>query len=71
MGVFDAIPKEWRSIIKTNPYCAPFPMNQACFESIIACKTINFANVTSKLAYKESRSLKQTPATAKAKILSK
>ena len=46
-------------------------MNQACFESIIAGKTINFANVTSKLAYKEFRSLKQTPATAKAKILSK
>jgi len=71
MGVFDAIPKEWRSIIKTNPYCAPSPMDQTCFELIIAGKRINLANVTSKLVYNKFCSLKQTPATAKAKILCK
>ena len=71
MGVLDAIPKEWRSIIKTNPYCAPSPIDQICFELIIAGKVIDLANVTSKLVYNEFRSLKQTPATAKAKILNK
>ena len=29
-GVLDAIPKEWRSLIKTNPYCAPSPTDQTC-----------------------------------------
>ena len=47
MGVFDAIPKERRSTIKTNSYCAPSPMDQTCFEWIIAGKTIDLANVTS------------------------
>jgi len=70
-SVFDAIPKEWRSIIKTNLHCAPFPMDQTCFELIIAGKTIDLANVTSKLVYNEFRSVNQTSATAKAKILSK
>ena len=72
MGVLDAIPKEWRSVIKTNPYCAPSPMDQTCFELIIAGKVIDLANVSSKLVYNEFRSLKQSPATAaKAKILNK
>ena len=71
MGVFDAIPKERRSIIKTNPYCAPSAMDQTCFELIIAGKVIDLASASSKLIYNEFRSLKQTPATAKAKILSK
>ena len=70
MGVFDAIANEWRSIIKTNPYCAPSPRDQTCFELIITGKMSDLANVTSKLVYNEFRSLKQTPATAKAKILS-
>ena len=68
MGVLDAIPKEWRSIIKINPYCAPSPMDQAGFELIIAGKVIDLAKVTSKLVYNAFRSLKQTPATAKTKI---
>lgn len=47
-------------------------MNQACFELITAGKAIDVANVTTKLVYKEfHRTLKQTPATPKAKILSK
>ena len=46
-------------------------MDRACFELIIAGKTMDLANVTSKLVYNEFRSLKQTPDTAKAKILSK
>ena len=71
MGVIDAIPNEWRSIIKTNPYCAPSMLDQTCFVLTIAGKTIDLANVTSKLVYREFRSVKQTTATAKAKILSK
>ena len=71
MGILDAIPKEWRSIIKTNPYCAPSPMDQTSFELIIAGKVIDLANATSKWVYNEFRSLKQTPATAKDKILNK
>ena len=71
MGVFDAIPKEWHSIIKMNPYCASSPMDQTCFVLKIAGKLIDLANVTSKLVYKEFGSLKQTPATAKANILNK
>ena len=63
MGVFDAIPKEWRSIIETNPYFAPSPMDRTCFELIIAGKMIDLVYVTSKLVYSEF-------ATAKAKILS-
>lgn len=58
--------------METNLYCAPSPMNQACFELITAGKAIDVANVTTKLVYKEfHRTLKQTPATPKAKILSK
>ena len=71
MGVLDTIPKKWRSLIKTSHYCAPSPIDQSCFELIIAGKVIDLANVTSKLVYNEFRSLKQTPATAKAKILNK
>ena len=71
MGVIDAIPNEWRSIIKTNPYCAPSTLDQTCFVLTIAGKTIDLANVTSKLVYREFRSVKQTTASAKAKILSK
>ena len=71
MGVLDAIPKEWRSIIKTNPYCAPSAMDQTCFELIIAGKVIDLASASSKLIYNEFRSLKQIPATAKGKILNK
>ena len=71
MGVLDAIPKEWRFIIKTNPYCAPSAMDQTCFELTIAGKVIDLASASSKLIYNDFRSLKQTPATAKAKILNK
>ena len=71
MGILHAIPKEWRSIIKTNFYCAPSPMDQTSFELIISGKVIDLANVTSKWVYNEFRSLKQTPATTKAKILNK
>ena len=58
-------------MIKTNPYCAPSPMDQTCFELIIAGKVIDLANVSSKLVFNEFHSLKQTPATVKAKILKK
>ena len=44
-------------------------MDQTCFELIIAGKVIDLANVS--LIYNEFRLLKQTPATAKAKILNK
>ena len=40
MGVLDAIPKEWRSMIKTSPYCAPSPMDQTYSELIIAGKVL-------------------------------
>jgi len=66
-GVIDAIPKDLRSITKTNPYYAPSPMDQTCFELIIAGKVIYRAKVTSKLVYNAFRSLKQTPAAAKDK----
>ena len=49
MGVVDAIPKEWRSMIKTNPSCAPSALDQTRFELIIAGKMTDLANVTSKL----------------------
>lgn len=53
LGVFDAIPKEQHSIIKTNPYCAPSSMDQTCFEFIFLGKMIDLANVTSKMVYNE------------------
>ena len=46
-------------------------MDQTCFELKIAGKVIDLSNVTLKLVYNEFRSLKQTPATAKAKIMNK
>ena len=46
-------------------------MDQTCFELIIAGKAIDLASASLKLIYNEFRSLKQTPATAKAKILNK
>lgn len=46
-------------------------MDQTCSELIILGKVIDLANVPSKLIHNEFRSLKQTPATAKAKILNK
>ena len=54
-----------------NPYRVPSPMDQTCFELIIAGKVIDLANVTSKLVCNEFRSLKQPPTTAKATILNK
>ena len=57
MGVLDANPKEWRSVIKINPYCAPSPMDQTCLELIIVGKVIDLANVSSKLVYNEFRQL--------------
>ena len=70
MGVIDAIPNEWRFIIKTNPYCAPSPSDQTCPVSTIAGKTMDLANVTPKSVYRGFRSVRRTTATAKAKILS-
>ena len=69
LGVFDAIPREWHSIVKTNPYCAPSYMDQTCFEFIFLGKLIDLANVTSKIVYNEFRSVKQTPALRKLKFL--
>jgi len=48
MGILDAIPKEWRSIIKTNFYCSLSPMDQASLELMIAGQVIDLADVTSK-----------------------
>ena len=70
MGVIDAIPNEWRFIIKTNPYCAPSPSDQTCPVLTIAGKTMDLANVTPKSVYRGFRSVRRTTATAKAKILS-
>ena len=46
-------------------------MDQTCFDLIIAGKVIDLASHSSKLIYNEFRLLKQTPSTAKAKILNK
>ena len=63
--------QESYSTPEVQKICAPSPMDQNCFALIIAGKVIDLANVTLKLVYNEFCSLKQTPATAKAKILNK
>ena len=49
--------------------CSP-PLDQTFPVLTIAGKTMDLADITSKLVYKEFCSVKQTTATAKAKILS-
>ena len=70
MGIVNAIPRKWRLLIKANSYCAPLPLERTLFQITIAGKLVDPLDVTSKVVYNEFRSHKQTPPTAKAKLMS-
>ena len=71
MGIVNAIPRKWRSLIKANSYCASLPLERTLFQITIAGKLVDLLDVTSKMVYNEFRSHKQTPPTAKAKLMSR
>ena len=68
MGIIDTIPSAWHLFVKENPYCNPSILDQKCFQLSILGKMVELTDITSKMAYKEMVSQKQTPPTAKAKI---
>jgi len=71
MGIVNAIPSKWRSLIKAKSYCVPLPLERTLFQITIVGKLVDLLDVTSKMVYNEFRSHKQTPPTAKAKLMSR
>ena len=71
MSIVNAIPSKWCSLIKANSYCAPLPLERTLFQITVAGKLVDLLDVTSKKVYNELRSHKQTPPTAKAKLMSR
>ena len=71
IGIVDAIPNEWRLIIKRSQtqyqHLHPLPLSDIVYINIDDNET-DLLKVTSKLLYKEFKSKKQTPPTAKKKM---
>ena len=71
MSVIDAIPNNWRLVIKHNSrHFPPQPLSNS-ITIIINEKEVDLLNVNSKyikLLYSEFKAIKQTPPTAKKKI---
>ena len=71
MSIVDAIPNNWRVVIKHNSrHFPPQPLNDS-ITIIINEKEVDLSNVNSKyikLLYSEFKAVKQTPPTAKKKI---
>ena len=71
MSIVDAIPNNWRLVIKRNSgHFPPQPLNDS-ITIIINEKEVDLSNVTSKLLYSEFKAVKQTPPTAKKKLKNK
>ena len=70
MGIFNAIPSDWRAILKQNHGQHPTPLNDF-IELNIDDTYVNLLKLTSKLIYKRFKIKKQTPPSAQEKLTSK
>ena len=70
MGICNAIPSDWRAILKQNHGQRPTPLNDF-IELIIDSSNLNLLKVTSKMIYKRFKIKKQTPPSAQEKLISK
>ena len=70
MGIFNAIPSDWRAILKQNHGQHPTPLNDF-IELNIDGTYVNLLKLTSKMIYKRFKIKKQTPPSAQEKLTSK
>ena len=68
MGIFNAIPGEWRSIIKENTFTDPHPSNENTFLFSVKGEIVDLLSTSSKTLYKEFCSHKATTPTAQARL---
>ena len=68
MGVVSAIPKEWRSIIRSESiYCETYPCPANSFEVPTKGEMVDISSISSKIVYEEFLSRKVIPPTAQNK----
>ena len=67
MGVVNAIPSGWHSVMKGNVFTTPSPLNESCYFLSVKAEIMDILNMPSKNVYKEFSSCKSTPPTAQAK----
>jgi len=67
MNIVDAIPNNWRLVIKHNSRHFPSQSLSDSIAIIINEKEVDLSNATSKLLYSEFKARKQTPPTAQKK----
>ena len=65
MSIVDAIPNNWRLVIKHSSRHFPLQPLSDSIAIIINKKEVDLSNFTSKLLYGEFKARKQTPPTAK------
>ena len=68
MGIVNAIPGEWRSIIKENTFTDPHPFNENTFLLPVKGEIVDLLSTSSKTLYKEFCSHKATTPTAQARL---
>ena len=68
MGVTNAIPMKWRSMVRENVFSKPSILKENVFYLSVNGATIDLLDATSKLLYKEFSSRKGSPPSAQAKF---
>ena len=68
MGIVNAIPGEWRSIIKENTFTDPHPFNENTFLLPVKGDIVDLLSTSSKTLYKGFCSHKATTPTAQARL---
>ena len=69
LGVVSAIPNEWRSTIKgKSVHVEPYPFIENSFQMPIRGKVFDLSRISSKILYREFRSLKEIPSITQAKL---
>lgn len=71
MGVANAIPSQWRSVIKENGYISPPPLNEKSYFLKIEDEMVDILSTYSKTVYKEFFSYRTASPTAQAKLENK
>jgi len=67
VGIVNALPSEWRSIMKGNAFTPPSPLNESSYLLSVKGEMMDSLNIRSKNLCKEFCSYKSTPPTAQAK----
>ena len=68
MGIVNAIPGEWQSIIEENMFTDPHPFNENTFLLPVKGEIVDLLSTSSKTLYKEFCSHKATTPTAQARL---